>query len=63
MDFDDVEEFTLVGDGDEDYDTGKILATSPIGSALMGKKKGDQVSIPVPRGTLRYEILDIEFRD
>lgn len=63
MDYADVEEFTLVGDGDEDYDTGKILATSPIGSALLGKRKGDQVSIPVPRGTLRYEILDIEFRD
>ena len=63
MDYADVEEFTLVGDGDEDYDTGKILATSPIGSALLGKKKGDQVSIPIPRGTLRYEILDIEFRD
>jgi transcription elongation factor GreA len=63
LDYDDVEEFTLVGEGDEDYDTGKILATSPIGSALLGKKTGEQVSIPVPRGTLRYEIVSIEFRD
>ncbi len=37
VDYDDEEEFTLVGAGDEDYDAGKILSTSPIGAALLGK--------------------------
>lgn len=60
LDYQDEEEYTMVGVGDEDYDTGKILTTSPIGSALMGKKIGDVVEIQVPRGKLRYEVLAIE---
>ncbi len=61
LDYDDEEAFTLVGEGDEDYDCGKILCTSPIGIALLGKKVGDKVEIPVPKGTLKFEILKIEY--
>ena len=57
----DEEKFTLVGAGDENYDTGHILSTSPIGSALMGKKIGDQVEVPVPKGTLKFEVLAIDY--
>lgn len=56
----DEETFTLVGAGDEDYDHGKILTTSPIGVALMGKKIGNKVEIAVPAGKLHFEILEIE---
>ena len=57
---DSVEEvYELVGPGDEDYDQNKILTTSPIGQGLLGKKQGDVAEIRVPRGTLRYEILEI----
>lgn len=63
VDYDDEEEFTLVGAGDEDYDAGKILSTSPIGAALLGKKVGDKVEVPVPKGKLKFEILAIEYRD
>jgi transcription elongation factor GreA len=59
--FDDEEEFTLVGAGEEDYDTGKILITSPLAQGLVGKKIGDRVEIDVPQGTLRFEILEIRF--
>ncbi len=59
LDLDDEEEFTLVGAGDEDYDAGRFLITSPIGQGLLGKKVGEQVEIPVPRGVLRYEVLSI----
>lgn len=59
LDYDDEEEFTLVGAGEEDYDCGKILLTSPIGLGLVGKKVGDRVEIPVPKGTLKFEILAI----
>ncbi len=62
LDYDDEEEFTLVGVGDEDYDAGKILSTSPIGSALMGAKIGDKVEIDVPKGKLKFEIMAIEYR-
>jgi transcription elongation factor GreA len=63
LDYGDEEEFTLVGIGDEDYDKGKILSTSPIGNALMGKKTGEKVEIDVPKGKLKFEILGIEYRD
>jgi len=59
--FDDEEEFTLVGAGEEDYDTGKILITSPLAQGLVGKKPGDRVEIAVPQGTLKFEILKIRF--
>lgn len=62
LDYDDEEEFTMVGAGDEDYDCGKILSTSPIGAALMGKKVGDKVEIDVPKGKLKFEILSIDYR-
>lgn len=62
LDYDDEEEFTMVGAGDEDYDHGKILSTSPIGAGLMGKKIGDKVEIDVPKGKLRFEIVGIDYR-
>jgi transcription elongation factor GreA len=61
LDYGDEEEFTFVGAGDEDYDAGKYLITSPIGQGLLGKKVGDIVEIQVPKGTLRYEILAIRY--
>ena len=63
LDIDDIEEFTLVGSGDEDYDQGRYLITSPIGQGLLGKKTGEQVEIPVPKGVLRFEIMDIRYED
>jgi transcription elongation factor GreA len=59
--YNDEEEFTLVGAGEEDYDTGKILITSPLGQGLIGKKVGDKVDIEAPAGTLKFEILKIEY--
>lgn len=61
LDLDDEEAFTLVGAGEEDYDSGKILATSPLAKGLLGKKKGETVTIEVPAGEMRFEILDIRF--
>lgn len=62
LDFGDEEEFTIVGLGDEDYDSGKILSNSPIGAGLLGKKVGTTVEIPVPKGKLRFQILSIDYR-
>jgi transcription elongation factor GreA len=59
LDYDDEEQFTLVGAGEEDYDHGKILVTSPIGQGLLGKKVGDKAEIDVPKGKLNFEILSI----
>ncbi|MDZ4658784.1 MAG: transcription elongation factor GreA [Bythopirellula sp.] len=63
LDFGDTEEFTLVGAGEEDYDAGKILVTSPLAQGLIGKKIGDKVEIEVPAGTNRFQVLDIRFEE
>ena len=59
----DEEQFTLVGAGEEDYDTGKILVTSPFGQGLIGKKVGETAEVEVPAGKLKFKILKIEFDD
>ena len=61
LDLNEEEEFILVGPGEEDYDQNKILLTSPIGQGLLAKKIGDVVEIVVPRGKLRFKILEIGF--
>jgi transcription elongation factor GreA len=63
LDFDDEEEFTLVGAGEEDYDTGRINVASPLAQGLVGKKVGDKVEVAVPAGTNRFEILAIKFEE
>lgn len=57
----DEEQFTLVGAGDEDYDVGKILITSPIGQGLLGKKAGETAEVDAPAGKMKFKILKIEF--
>ncbi len=63
LDFGDEEIFILVGSGEEDYDAGKINVVSPLAQGLMGKKKGEKVEIPVPKGTMSFEILEIRFEE
>jgi transcription elongation factor GreA len=61
LDFDDEEEFTLVGAGEDDPDKGRIQVTSPLGQGLVGAKVGETVKIAVPKGTLKFEILEIRY--
>ena len=55
------EAFHLVGEGEQDYEKGRILVTSPLGQALVGHKVKDKVEVPVPKGTWKLEILKIEY--
>ncbi len=59
LDTGEVFEYTIVGSAEADPIKNKISNESPVGSALLGKKKGSVVEIAVPVGTIRYEILDI----
>src|SRR6201999_2437814 len=63
LDFGDTEEFTLVGAGEEDYDTGKINIASPLAQGFVGKKVGDKTEVEVPAGTNRFQILEIRFEE
>lgn len=57
----DEEEYTLVGAGEEDYDRGRILVTSPLAQGLLGKRVGERAVIPAPKGSYELEILGIRF--
>jgi transcription elongation factor GreA len=61
LDLGEEESFILVGPGEEDYDNNKILTSSPIGQGLLGKKRGEIAEIQVPKGILRFEIMEISF--
>lgn len=51
--------FKIVGSEEADTLQGKISYVSPLGSALMGKKKGESFSFSTPKGSVHYKIVDI----
>ena len=53
--------YTLVGAGEENYDEGKILVTSPLAQGFLGKRKGETVQIEVPAGLAEFTVLDIAY--
>lgn len=53
-------EYHIVGSDETDPLRLKISNESPVGKALMGKKKGDIVHIPTPRGNKECEIVEIK---
>jgi transcription elongation factor GreA len=59
LDLGEEEIYHLVGPGQVDYENNKILTTSPIGQGLLGKKCGEVAEIKVPRGIMRYEVMEI----
>jgi transcription elongation factor GreA len=51
--------YTLVGSAEADPSKAKLSNESPVGQAILGKRVGDVVTVPVPVGALSYEILAI----
>ncbi len=51
--------YKLVSPEEADLEQDKISVSSPIGKALLGRKKNDELEIVVPAGKLKYKILDI----
>lgn len=58
-DFDEEVEYTIVGSTEVDLAENKISNESPLGKALLGAKKGEEVFVEAPAGTLKYKILSI----
>lgn len=50
----------IVGEYEADPASGKVSSASPLGSALMGHKKGDEVTYDAPAGEITYVIEDIK---
>jgi len=55
------ETYTLVGAGEDDYDSGKILVSSPLAQGFLGGKKGDTITIQLPKGATEFTILDVNY--
>ena len=53
-------EFTIVGSTEADSMAHKISNESPVGEAILGKKKGETVTVKAPGGTFEYKILEIK---
>ena len=52
-------EYTIVGEKEADLKAGKISASSPIGSGLLGKKIGEIAEIKAPNGLMKFQIESI----
>ena len=52
--------FHLVFPEDVDPDAGKISPGSPIGRALMGKQKGDEIIVSLPEKKIEYEVIRVK---
>lgn len=51
--------YTLVGESEANIKEGKLAITTPIAKALMGKRKGEVVTVNAPAGQIQFEVLDI----
>ena len=51
--------YTLVGSAEADPVKARLSNESPVGQAIIGKRVGDVVTVPVPVGSVNYEILAI----
>lgn len=59
MEFDEEVEYYIVGSTEADPSKFKISNESPVGSALMGKSKGNVVEVNVPDGIIKFKVLEI----
>ncbi|XHB96209.1 transcription elongation factor GreA [Lactococcus garvieae] len=57
---DEEEEYEIVGTAEADPFSGKISNESPIAQALIGRKVGDVVKIPLPMGEIEVKIVDVK---
>jgi transcription elongation factor GreB len=53
--------YSIVGIDETDIPRGRISWISPVGRALLNQKKGDVVTVRMPRGDEEFEILDVRF--
>jgi transcription elongation factor GreA len=53
------ESFQIVGSAEAAPAEGKISNESPVGRALLGRKKGEEITVTVPAGDTKYKILSI----
>ncbi len=53
-------EYHIVGSAEADPSANRLSNESPVGKALIGKKKGETVEVAAPRGSRKFKILEIK---
>jgi transcription elongation factor GreA len=54
-------DYHIVGSAEANPSENKLSNESPVGKAILGKKKGETVEVLTPRGkALKYKIMDIK---
>ena len=61
VDTDEESNYQLVGADESDLKKNKISISSPIARALIGKSVGDTLIIPIPKGKIEIQILEVKF--
>ncbi|MCR5085624.1 MAG: transcription elongation factor GreA [Succinivibrionaceae bacterium] len=54
--------YKIVGEDEADFENNLISYRTPIAKGLLGKFKGDEVDIEIPRGTVAYEVAEVEYK-
>ena len=60
MEYDEDVQYEIVGSSEASVLDNKISNESPLGAALMGKKKGDIVKVAAPAGEIEYKIVAVK---
>lgn len=60
MEYGETVQYTIVGTAESNPSENKISNESPVGKAILGKKKGSVVDVSVPAGVIQYKIIDIK---
>ena len=53
-------EFSVVGSAEADPREQRLSSESPLGKALLGKKKGEKLTVTTPRGAMEYQVMKIQ---
>ena len=53
-------EYRIVGSAEANPSENKLSNESPVGRAIIGKKKGETVEVAAPRGSMKFKILEIK---
>jgi transcription elongation factor GreA len=60
MDANETVEYEIVGSAEANPAERKLSNESPVGKAIIGRKKGETVEVAAPRGALKYKIMDVK---
>ena len=53
-------EYSIVGSAEADPRNHRLSNESPVGKAVLGRKKGEKVTVPTPRGPVEFQIMKIQ---